>query len=75
MEGQPTEAKETFKQFLGRNLKSTKVHVIVVATVALWAGKLSDWAWVAVAGTYVGANIAQKIISRPGNGGRNAGDT
>ena len=49
-------------------LKSTKFQAWVTATVLLCIGKITETAWVAVTGFYVGANIAQKFLKRKDNG-------
>ena len=39
-----------------------KFLVLVIGTVSLLLGKLDSWHWVAVAGIYIGGNVAQKIL-------------
>lgn len=42
-------------------LWSRKFWVLILATVGLYMGKLDSWAWVAIAGIYIGSNVIQKL--------------
>lgn len=50
-----------FGQYLAQKLRSRKVQIVIAATVLLCFGKIGEWAWVAIAGTYIGVNLIQKI--------------
>ena len=49
-------------------LWSRKFWVLVLATVGLYMGKLDSWAWVVVAGMYIGGNVFQKLALVRRNG-------
>ena len=45
-------------------LGSRKFWILVIATAALFLGKVDQWGWIAVASVYIGANVLQKAVLR-----------
>ena len=46
------------------SLLSRKLIVFAVGTVALFLGKIPPEIWIILAGAYMGANVAQKFVSK-----------
>jgi hypothetical protein len=43
---------------------SAKFEVFIMATIALWAGKLHEWGWVSIAGIFMGARVADAVTDK-----------
>jgi len=49
---------------VGRNLSSKRTWVLVIGSVALWDGLITEASWMILAGAYLGDKIALGIIAQ-----------
>ena len=43
---------------------SRKFLALAIATVLIWFGKITEYAWVVVVVAYIGANLADSVIKK-----------